>query len=135
MNRTDCTAAHADAQRLFSFFSRKKVVGDFARGELSSDAGLPLLRQLDERLGLSRRRLRCLDDRRHPSYVEHEVAESFRQPVYQIACGYEHGNDAERLGHHPTFRLSGSEKIRPAHDHSTYSARRAIGTITAEPRS
>lgn len=65
MNSTDCTSGHDDVQLLFSFFSRKRVVADFAGGELTSDAGLPLLRQLDERLGLSRRWLWCLEDRRH----------------------------------------------------------------------
>ena len=96
MNRTDCTSAHGDSQPLFSFFSRKRVVADFAGGNLSSDAGLPLLREVDERLGLSRRLLRCLQDRRHPSYVEHQVEELFRQRVYQIACGYEDCNPAWR---------------------------------------
>jgi hypothetical protein len=60
-------------------------------GALTSDAGVLLLRQLDERLGLTRRLARCLVDRREPGKVRHDVLLLLRQRIYQIALGYEDG--------------------------------------------
>lgn len=39
------------------------------------------------------------------------LADLLRQSVYSRLAGYEDVNDAERLGHDPTFRLIGSEKV------------------------
>jgi hypothetical protein len=63
----------------------------------SSDGGLLLLRQVDDRLGLSRGFAACLPDDRDPSRVEHDRLEQVRQRVYQIAMGYEDCNDADTL--------------------------------------
>lgn len=71
---------------------------------LTSDAGLILLRALDERLGLTRRLASCLVDRRDRRKVTHRVDELFRQRVYAIAGGYPDGNDAAVLGDDPVLK-------------------------------
>ena len=69
----------------------KPVVVRADGGALTSDAGVLLLRQLDERLGLTSGLARCLVDRRARGKVRHELLSLLRQRIYQIACGYEDG--------------------------------------------
>jgi hypothetical protein len=84
----------------------KPVVIRADGGALTSDAGALLLRQLDERLGLTRRLAECVLDRREPSKVRHEVLSLLRQRIYQIACGYEDCNDADHLRADPALKLA-----------------------------
>jgi len=91
-------------QASFSFFVKKNLTVDFEGGEISSEAGLLLIRQLDERLGFTARLAGCLDDRRHQSYVKQPVVDMLRQRVYQIMAGYEDANDAGSLRADPVVK-------------------------------
>jgi len=53
--------------------------------------GALLLRETDERLGLTARLAGCLTDRRDPGRVSHGMLSLLRQRIYQIACGCEDG--------------------------------------------
>jgi hypothetical protein len=81
-----------------------KVEVAFDAPESSSDGGLLLLRQADDRIGLSRWFASCLRDDRDPDRVVHERLEQVMQRVYQIACGYEDCNDADSLRHDPLLK-------------------------------
>jgi Transposase DDE domain group 1 len=83
---------------------------DFQGSRITSDGGLVLVRELDERLGLSELIGEHLTDRRGLN-SRFPLADLFRQSVYSRLAGYEDVNDAERLSQDPTFRLIGSEKI------------------------
>jgi hypothetical protein len=83
---------------------------DFQGSRITSDGGLILVRELDERLGLSELVREHLTDRRGPN-SRLPLADLFRQSVYSRLAGYEDVNDAERLSQDPTFRLIGSEKL------------------------
>jgi len=74
--------------------------------QTSSDGGLLLLRQLDDRLGLTRRIAAELPDVRAPERVVHSRLEQVRQRLFQIALGYEDQNDAGALRHDPLWRTS-----------------------------
>ncbi|MBA2658549.1 MAG: transposase, partial [Nitrosospira sp.] len=52
----------------------------------------------------------AIDDRRHPGYVQHFVRDVLTQRVFQIASGYEDGNDSNSLRHDPMFRLGAARK-------------------------
>ena len=91
-------------QGMFSFFVKRDLTLDFKGGSITSDAGLLLVRQLDERLGLTAGLAACLADRRHQSYVKQSLLEIVRQRVYQIMAGYEDANDATSLRHDPVFK-------------------------------
>lgn len=73
---------------------------------LSSDGGAVLLRQQDERLGLTARFASLLEDDRDPARVVHSRLEQMRQRVYQIALGYEDCNDGDWLRQDPALRLA-----------------------------
>jgi hypothetical protein len=87
------------------FGFQPKLVVDFAGGTLTTDAGLLLVREFDEQLGLSADVVGRITDTRDARYVTHELAALIRQRVYQIAAGYEDVNDADRLRHDPTFQI------------------------------
>ena len=91
-------------QASFTFYSKKNLTVDFKGGEISSDAGLLLVRQLDERLGFTKGFTGCLDDGRHRSYVQQPLVDIVRQRVYQIIAGYEDANDADSLRADPVLK-------------------------------
>lgn len=72
--------------------------------DISSDGGVLLLRQVDDRFGLTEQFAAVLQDRRHPERRRHDRLEQLRQRAYQIALGYEDCNDADRLRHDPAIQ-------------------------------
>jgi hypothetical protein len=78
---------------------------------VTSDGGLILVRELDERLGLSALMERHLTHSRRGRNVHLPLPDLLRQSIYSRLAGYEDVNDAERLSQDPTFRLIGSRKI------------------------
>ena len=78
---------------------------DFQGGALSSDFSPLLLRGIDQQIGLTHRLAEAFDDQRHPSYTEHPLRDLLAQRIYQIACGYEDGNDANTLRTDALFKL------------------------------
>src|SRR3954471_7518065 len=84
----------------------KAIVARFDGGQLSSDAGVLVLREVEERLGIAERLAACIDDPRLPERVRHEVADILRFRMLMIAAGYEDGNDADSLRHDPAFKLA-----------------------------
>jgi hypothetical protein len=91
-----------------SFNTSLKV--DFQGSGVTSDGGLILVRELDERLGFGELIDRYLVDRRQGKNTQFALADLLRQSVYSRLAGYADVNDAERLSQDPTFRLIGSEK-------------------------
>ena len=85
---------------------------EFRAATVTSDAGLLLPRELDERLGLDalieRHRMnpRTGDNRQFP------LPDLFRQSIYNRLASYEDTNDAERLAEDPTFRMPASRERR-----------------------
>jgi hypothetical protein len=84
---------------------------DFQGSRVTSDGGLILERELDERLGFGEHITLHLSDSRRGKNTQPPLADLLRQSVYSRIAGYEDVNDAERLSQDPTFRLIGSEKI------------------------
>ena len=70
---------------LFKGIPNKKIQADFNGGEVSSDAGLLFLREVENRPGLISKMAVTLRDRRHPGYVKHQLLELFKQRIFQIA--------------------------------------------------
>ena len=91
-----------------SFNPRLRI--EFQGSRVTSDGGLLLVRELDERLSLSDLIAQHITDPRGKN-TQFPLADLVRQSVYRRLAGYEDVNDAEQLAHDPTFRLIGSEKI------------------------
>ena len=117
--------AHFSAEQLrFPPAAGFTVRADFNGGEVSSDLGALLLSAVDRRIHLMDRLSQAIVDRRHPSYITHPLRDLLTQRVFQIASGYEDGNDANHLRHDPLFKLAagraplGSERITLDLDHT-----------------
>jgi len=83
----------------------KTVEIDFDGGRLSSDAGLILLKDIDDQLGLTRALAAVLGDARDTRRIHFTPEDLLKQRVFQIAAGYEDANDANTLRHDPIFKL------------------------------
>jgi hypothetical protein len=94
------------AQFTLGFHPAQKVDVAFDAPETSSDGGALLLREVDDRIGLSKWFSSCLPDDRDASRVEHDRLEQIRQRLYQIALGYEDCNDANHLRVDPLLKTA-----------------------------
>jgi hypothetical protein len=84
---------------------------DVQGSRVTSDGGLILVRELEERLGMGALIEQHLTGTRRGRNTQFPLADLLRQSVYSRLAGYEDVNDAERVSADPTFRLIGSENI------------------------
>jgi hypothetical protein len=84
----------------------RAVVARFDGGRLSSDGGLLVLREIEQRLNVAERLAACIDDPRDPGGTVHTLADIIRFRLLMIAAGYEDGNDATSLRTDPLFKLA-----------------------------
>jgi hypothetical protein len=102
-------------QETFAFtahFSRRVEAG-FTAGQVSSDGGALLLREVDRRTNLLGRLAGCFTDGRSPLLVTHPLSEMLSQRIYGLALGYEDLNDHEQLRSDPLFGvLSGKRELQ-----------------------
>jgi len=77
----------------------RKIEADFQGGDITSDGGSLLLRQVDRRLKLTRTLARHLNDPRVQGRCDHSLEQLLRQRVYGLALGYEDLNDHDELRH------------------------------------
>jgi len=95
------------SQVSFSFaahFSRRVEAG-FTAGQVSSDGGALLLREVDRKIDLLGRLAGCFEDGRMPLLVKHQLPEMLAQRIYGLALGYEDLNDHEQLRCDPLLGL------------------------------
>ena len=81
----------------FSRCKRRNVQADFGGGEITSDAGVLLLSEVDKKLKLTQRIAPTLNDPRVKGKCKHSILDMLRQRVYAIALGYEDLNDHQTL--------------------------------------
>src|SRR6266705_2837956 len=86
--------------------------GEFRGATVTSDAGLLLPRELDERLGLDALIERHFTDPRTGHNRQFPLPDLFRQSIYSRLAGYEDTNDAERLAEDPAFRMLAARERR-----------------------
>src|SRR5499426_2061243 len=83
----------------------KAVELDFDGGRLSSDAGVVLLKDINDQLGLTRALAAVLSDSRDVRRIHFTPEDLLKQRVFQIAAGYEDTNDANTRRDDPIFNL------------------------------
>jgi hypothetical protein len=86
--------------------SGKTIVAKFDGGLLSSDGGIVVLREVEQRLRVADRLAACMVDPRAPDQITHTLADIIRFRLLMIAAGYEDGNDASSLRGDPMFKMA-----------------------------
>jgi hypothetical protein len=76
---------------------RRQVQAEFTGGDITSDGGVLLLRQVDRRLGLLAAVDRVLHDPRDPRLIAHSQLSLLRQRVDGLCLGYDDLNDHTTL--------------------------------------
>jgi len=84
----------------------KSVVCNFDGGEISSDAGLILLREADRVSGMSGSFAKELNERRSANRIRHSRTALLRERIYAIAQGYEDANDLDTLAADPALKTA-----------------------------
>jgi hypothetical protein len=87
-------------------YKQKPLEVQFSGLDLSSDAGLLIIRQAEEKIKICEGMADCLADNREQGKVKHPLAQLISQRVYQIAAGYEDSNDSNYLRHDPIFKIA-----------------------------
>lgn len=98
---TECSQTEFEFQGLFS----REVIGRFDGGQITSDGGSLLLREVEGRTGILRRFAGCFTDYRAVDRIEHSVEELIAQRIYALALGYEDLNDHEQLRADPLLAV------------------------------
>ena len=90
----------------FPSCKRRKVQANFGGGDVTSDGGALLLRQVDRRLGLTAKVSAVMTDIRRRASCKHDLLSLLRQRVYGLALGYEDINDHQSLRGDPAFQTA-----------------------------
>lgn len=97
--QTECTSTSYDFGRV----SQRKFVADFSGGDLTSDGGLLLIREIDNLYRISERLSECFTDHRDANRVRHELKTLIAQRLYGLVQGYEDVNDHDELRYDRLF--------------------------------
>jgi hypothetical protein len=95
-------------QQSFSFppLKRRKIEAEFSGGDITSDGGVLLLRQVDKRLGLLAAIDKVLTDPRDQDQIKHSQLSLLSQRVYGLCLGYEDLNDHQQLRQDPALQTA-----------------------------
>ena len=91
------TAECTRTKLLFEGLDGRDVVDRFDGGEITSDAGGVLLREVEQRTRILGRLSECFTDHRDPDRIEHSVEALIKQRVLGLCLGYEDLNDHDKL--------------------------------------
>jgi hypothetical protein len=92
----------------FPSVKRRKVEVDFTGGDITSNGGIGLLAQVDQKMGVTRAVARAIGDTRRKASCDHSLLELLKQRIYCLALGYEDLNDHQDLRHDPALQTATS---------------------------
>jgi hypothetical protein len=125
----------------FHGLGRREVVAKFDGGQISSDGGGLLLREVEKRTGIVHRLAQQFVDHRDPEAIEHSVEELVSQRVMGIALGYEDLNDHNRLRADPLLALlagkadpSGRDRLRERDKGKALAGASTLNRLELTPR-
>src|SRR3982750_2909270 len=98
---TECSQTEFQFQGLFS----REIIGRFDGGQITSDGGSLLLREVERGTGILRRFAGCFTDHRAGDRIEQRGEELIAQRIYALALGYKDLNDHEQLRADPLLAV------------------------------
>jgi hypothetical protein len=105
---TDCTTQ----PMLFASVERRQIVADFHGGDLTSDGGLLLLREVDRKIGLIDALNDAICDPRFQPLVVHDQRTILAQRIFALAAGYEDLNDHQTLRNDTLLRTLTDRRLK-----------------------
>ncbi len=98
---------HCTSQKLlFGRLGRREIVADFNGGNLSSDSGALLLREVERKSRILAGFANCFEDYRAQDRIEHTVSDLVAQRVLGLILGYGDLNDHDTLRHDHLFAVA-----------------------------
>ena len=105
---TECNQTRFEFHALL----QRKVIARFDGGNITSDAGILLLREVENRTGVLAGLGECFTDYRDTEAIEHTVRELLAKRIYGLCLGYEDLNDHDQLRWDPMLAVA-VEKADP----------------------
>lgn len=109
--RTDCNSSSI----VFTPLGRRKLLAQFDGGQITSDAGVLLLREVADQSKLFQRMAAIVPDPRNPLLIQHDQQTMFAQRVLGIACGWEDLNDHHGLRIDPLMQVATGRDAQQQH--------------------
>ena len=94
---TVCSEESFEFPALKTSSTKRKIEFKFSGGEVTSDGGVLILRDIDRTLGLTKEFSKHILDPRNPAFIQHSTLEMVRQRVFGLCLGYEDLNDQQTL--------------------------------------
>jgi Transposase DDE domain group 1 len=94
----------------FHPLSSREVVAQFDGGDITSDAGGLMLREVEQRTGILKEFSLCFVDYRNAESIEHPVEDLVAQRAYGLCLGYEDLNDHDELRADPMLAVMVGKK-------------------------
>jgi hypothetical protein len=131
---------HEAAYLDFPAVGARQIKASFDGGDISSDGGALLLRQVERATGIIRQFAACFTDHRDPEKIEHTLEHLIAQRVYALALGYEDLNDHDDLRHDPLLATvvgktdpAGESRRRPADRGKALAGKSTLNRIELTP--
>ncbi len=94
-----------------------RISASFDTPEMTSDAGVLLLREVDKITGVSDQLSTAIQDTRTPGYIVHPMQSLLKQRIYQICQGYEDADDCDHFRKDVAFKTSvGNHSLNKGND-------------------
>ena len=95
----------------FGWLKKRKIVANFNGGDITSDGGILLVKQIDNKIGLTRKISKVRKDLRMKRKCKHSSLCILRQRIFGITLGYEDLNDHDILRNDKLIQVAvGSNK-------------------------
>ena len=89
----------------FHALGGREVMAHFDGGDITSDGGGLILREVEQRTGILKKFAACFVDYRDPEAIEHSVEDLVAQRAYGLCLGYEDLNDHDELRADPLLAV------------------------------
>ena len=89
----------------FKRLKKQEIIAEFKGGDITSDAGLLLFREIEKKHKIIKKMSACITDKRERGKVVHNIEEQMLQRVYAIIAGYEDVKDHQELRKDPLFKM------------------------------
>jgi hypothetical protein len=88
------------------FYEAKRIEVKFSEQDLSTDAGILLVRQAEEKVKIIAGMSERIADERDPNKITHSMKQLVTQRVLQLANGYEDAVDSNAMRHDPILKIA-----------------------------